>query len=276
MKKNEITTLEANQTSRAVCKFCQENPCSCPLQLKEIRIRLEVSEEQHKEALRDYKSNKIVQLARYLPQYKLARYIYLLMGGRQNLLPAVLISTTTAQIIFHLLAPRLLIFPIKLLYADNVEFFDVNKTEIILNLVSLGLSSGYFISEKLNERKIFAFHHREILLGRRKAADNVKNFVQLEQQIVERFTQHLDSKLCFTHSQFKHIKPEMDDSYPSVSATEPLHMITAETKMPSIDSVFAYIKNPAPTSNILLWKTKSKLYGEEFKTFAQKSSCVIL
>src|SRR6202043_1456476 len=94
---------------RAACKFCQENPCGCPREIKEIRIELEEEEEKHRYALMDYKCRTFSYIAgRILPWYKLSKYIYLSIGGRQNLVPAVLISTNVTQLIFHYFLPRLI------------------------------------------------------------------------------------------------------------------------------------------------------------------------
>lgn len=273
--------IDAN---RATCKFCQENPCGCPRELKKIRIELEEKEERHRYILISYRLDNFASFLPYilqhLPQYKLARYIYLSMGGRQNLIPAALISTNIAQLIFHNFFPRL----IWLLWKRKIWGPIPYPEEIILHILVTGSMSIYFIWGKLKQREIYKLRYQKMLENRDKKIDEIRNFSTLDKNIVNRFIEHIENKLCFTHPEFKHNQFVMSGPKlcPSTfiktlpKATEPLHMITTESKMAHIDSVFAFVKNSQLNTNSSFWKITSKMNCKEFKKFSQESLCVIL
>ena len=139
--------------------------------------------------------------------------------------------------------------------------------------------SIYLVWEKLRERKFFASLHQEILQNRKKKIDKIRQ-LRLNKNI-DSLIQHIENKLCFTNSEFKHNRLVMEllifpllITFPK--ATEPRHMITTESKMANIDCVFPFVKKSVLNNSSFFLKITTKINSKEIKKFSRESPCIIL
>lgn len=269
----------------APCKFCQNSACVCPAELNKMRVEFEKTEEQIRALLSIFKQRKPWEK---LPQNRFCRFVYLSVGGRKRLVPALIISITVTQALFHYFPLRLIaLIPYLLINPDIKETisscFTLSRLEIALNILVLGSILFIEFKEKLDERAVIKNQYQLLLECREKRTHEIEDFKNkspdsFDQLVATRLLEHLRDELCFTYE----IVENPDLSNPP-EGQQPRHEISTESKMPTIDSVFAYIKKSEPNLDnkitqvaVAFWKIPTLVKHQEFKALAQRSACAIL